>query len=52
MVRTSGAHNTYSEWLKKVNEKLTDTPKQENVIITAKELKRAILRYIYIYIYI
>ena len=30
--------------LKKVKEKLRDTPKQENVIITVKELKRAIAR--------
>ena len=33
-----------SEWLKKVKEKLRDTPKQKNVIITVKELKRAIAR--------
>ena len=32
-------HNRDSEWLKKVKKKLRDTPKQENVIITAKELK-------------
>ena len=37
-------HNRVSEWLKKVKEKLRDTPKQENVIITAKELKWAIAR--------
>ena len=37
-------HNRDSEWLKKVEEKLRDTPKQENVIITMKELKRAIAR--------
>ena len=37
-------YNRDSEWLKKVKEKLRDTPKQENVIITAKELKRAIAR--------
>ena len=35
-------HNRNSEWLKKVKEKLRDTPKQENVIIKVKELKRAI----------
>ena len=32
------------EGSKKVKEKLRDTPKQENIIITAKELKRAIAR--------
>ena len=37
-------HNKDPEWLKKVKEKLGDTPKQENVIITAKELKRAIVK--------
>ena len=37
-------HNRDSEWLKKVKEKLRDTTKQENVIITVKELKRAIAR--------
>ena len=37
-------HNRDSEWLKRVKEKLRDTPKQENVIITVKELKRAIAR--------
>ena len=37
-------HNRDSERLKKVKEKLRDTPKQENFIITAKELKRAIAR--------
>ena len=37
-------HNRDPEWLKKVKEKLRDTPKQENVIITAKELKQAISR--------
>ena len=37
-------HNIDSEWLKKVKEKLRDTPKRENVIIIAKELKRAIAR--------
>ena len=35
-------HNRDSEWLKKVEEKLRHTPKQENVIITMKELKRVI----------
>ena len=34
-------HNRDSEWLKKVKEKLRDTPQQE---ITVKELKRAIAR--------
>ena len=34
-------YNRDSEWLKKVKEKLRDTPKQENVIITAEELKQA-----------
>ena len=33
-----------SEWLKKVKEKPRDPTKQENVIITAKELKQAIAR--------
>ena len=37
-------YNIESEWLKKVKEKLRDTPKQENVIVTAKELKGAIAR--------
>ena len=37
-------HNRDSEWLKKVKEKLRDTPKQENVIFTVKELKLAIAR--------
>ena len=37
-------HNRDSEWLKKVKEKLRDTPKQENIIITGKELKQAIAR--------
>ena len=37
-------HNRDSEWLKKVKEKLTDTQKQENVIITVKEIKQAIAR--------
>ena len=37
-------HNRDSEWLKKVKEKLGDLPKQENVIITAKQLKWAIAR--------
>ena len=36
--------NRDSEWLKKVKEKLRDTPKQENVIITVKELKWALAR--------
>ena len=35
-------HNRDSEWLKKVKEKLRDTPKQENIIVTAKEIKRTI----------
>ena len=33
-----------SKWLKKVNEKLKNTPRQENFIITVKELKQAIAR--------
>ena len=37
-------HNRDSEWLKKVKEKLRDTPKQENVNITVKELKQAMAR--------
>ena len=37
-------HNRDSEWSKKVKEKLRDTTKKENVIITEKELKRAIAR--------
>ena len=37
-------HNRDSKWLKKVKEKLRDTLEQENVIITAKEIKRAIAR--------
>ena len=40
-------HNRDSEWLKMVKEKLRDTPKQENVIITANELKWAITRMSY-----
>ena len=43
MVWTSLA-NRDSEILKKVKEKLRDTPKRANVIITVKELKRAIAR--------
>ena len=35
-------HNRDSEWLKKLKEKLRDTPRQENVIFTEKELKQAI----------
>ena len=35
-------HNRDSEWLKKVKVKLRDTPRQENVIIIAKELRRVI----------
>ena len=34
-------HNRDSEWLNKVKEKLRNTPKQENIIITVKELKQA-----------
>ena len=37
-------HNKDSEWLKKMKEKLRDTPRQENVIITMKGLKQAISR--------
>ena len=37
-------HNRDSEWLKNVQEKLRDKPKQENIIITAKESKQAIAR--------
>ena len=36
-------HYRDSEWLK-LKEKLRDTPKQENVIVTAKELQWAIAR--------
>ena len=37
-------HNKDCEWSKKVKEKLRDTQKQEDVIVTAKDLKRAIAR--------
>ena len=37
-------HHRDSEWLKKAKEKLRDTPKQENVITIAKELKQALAR--------
>ena len=37
-------HNRDSEWVNNVKEKLRDTPKQETVFITTKELKRAIAR--------
>ena len=39
-----GQHNSDSEWLKKVKERLRDTPRQERVIITVMELKQAIER--------
>ena len=37
-------NNRDSEWLKKMKEKLRDTPKEEHFIITVKEIKRAIAR--------